>query len=415
MNLYIYGYINLFTFFTCVSLAILLLAGGGIRKKANITFSIMSIITAVWQFGLYKHTLSATYSEAMFWSSFLHSFAIFIPPLYLLFVMSMLGIYRRLLAWSVFALASTLVYLNVFTRYFIFDVRPILGFSFFPAAGVLYIFYLAEYLVCFLLPIYWLLLNIGKEKGYKRQQLLLLLLSTVIGVIGSSSTFLPVYGISIFPYANCFTWLFTLVLYYAITKTRFLDISVIVSKSIAYGFTMIILGIGYLLFVIPYKLNISSSINIGFISCSITYGIFAGFAFERLRIFIQTSSDKMFLKGKIDISQSATFVAERLASVVSFEDLFDLLEKIRVDAFEAVSLKLYSAEEFSGQKSFSNKISFSNDDPLLAYLNKQKKVLNISDIPKELQVNIENERFDMIIHCYSSNKLIDIIFIGKKI
>ncbi|MFA5097844.1 MAG: ATP-binding protein [Candidatus Margulisiibacteriota bacterium] len=414
MNLQIYAYINLWTSVACIALAFLLLAGGGLRKKANISFSVMSLITAAWQFGLYKHTLSTTYNGAMYWSIVLHGFAILIPPFYMLFVMSMLGISRRYFTGIMFALALLLVYLNIFSRDFIATVSPISGFAFFPMAGKYYVFYLAEYFICFLLPIYWLAINIKNENGNKKDRLILLFVSTVIGVIGSSSTFLPVYGIPIFPYANCFTWLFTMVLAYAITKTKFLDISVIVSKSIAYGTAMLILGISYIALVTSYRMFISQNIDIGFVSMTIAYGIFVGFAFERMRMFIQTSSDKLFLQGRFDLAKTSADVAERLSSIVSLDALSSALESIRVNNIESTLLELHLLEGYPSNESVKSNIAHLSNDPLKEYFFANKLIAEISRLPKGLKETLQ-KNVEYIAPSYSADKLIALLYIGRKL
>jgi len=411
MSLQIYAYINLFTSFACVALAILLLAGGGIKRKTNISFSAMSITTAIWQFGLYRHTLSITYADSMYWSIFLHSFAILIPPLYLVFVMSMLGISRRLFVWTMFILAFVLMSMNIFTRDFIARVAPISGFLFFPMAGKFYILYLWEYLVCFLLPIYWLSINIKKEKGNRRQQLILLFMSTIVGVIGSSSTFLPVYGVPLFPYANCFTWLFTLILAYAITKTKFLNISIIISKSFAYGATIIVLGSLYLAFAIPYRMFVSSSIDVGFLSMTVAYGIFTGFCFERLRMFIQTSSDKVFLSGRYELKKALSYFVEKLFKIVSLEQLRQLFDDARTEIVESKVLSLFIV----GIKE--NVISLPEE--LIEYFCRHKngivlvsdainKVPSLRDVPGVKDV-------EYFVICRSQDNLIAVLVVGKKL
>lgn len=279
--------------------------------------------------------------------------------------------------------------------------------GFYPRAGILHPFYLVFLGVIDIRILYLLarhLISNREKSSAIYSQTKYLFLGLMIYSFAATD-FLVNYGIEFYPLGFIAILMTLSITAYAITKTRLMDISVIISKSIAYGLTMVILGIGYLLFVIPYRLYISPAIDIGFISLSIAYGIFTGFAFERLRMFIQTSSDKVFLKGRYDFTDTLAGISEALSSIVSLRDFYDFLEKMRLDYIEASSLKVYIPGDQSQQIEHS----------LVEFLSRSKKIFHLSELPKDIAGSVNKAKIELLVPCFAKGKLAAILFVGRKL
>ncbi|MCX5749124.1 MAG: ATP-binding protein [Candidatus Saganbacteria bacterium] len=180
-----------------------------------------------------------------------------------------------------------------------------------------------------------------------------------------------------------------------------MDISVIISKSIAYGLTMIILGLFYFAFAIPYRYFVSPNIDIGFLSMTVAYGVFVGFAFERLRMFIQTSSDKLFLKGKYDFTDTIAYFSEKLSYVAGMEDLKAVLEEARVEKMELKMLDVRQKGDLSGKEA--------------EYYSKNKKPAVFDELPEELKDEEKKKDIEYIVPCLFKGELISLLYVGKKL
>lgn len=380
-------------------------------SRSNILLACISFSSAMWTLGillfrtipydyaaLYCLNLLFIVSSGVIASSFLHFSIIFSLRDYRL---------TRIQSWLIHLPNVLILIAGMFPDVFIRDLiqqtwgrESILGWGY-----VYFGIYIVGY---FLVGLLMLFLSYVKATGNYKNQLFYIIAATMFtGTIDIYfNLILILFGnyryVWVGPY-SFFFWVF--ILAYAITKTRLMDISVIISKSIAYGLTMVILGIGYLLFVIPYRLYISPAIDIGFISLSIAYGIFTGFAFERLRMFIQTSSDKVFLKGRYDFTDTLAGISEALSSIVSLKDFYDFLEKMRLDYIEASSLKVYIPGDQSQQIEHS----------LVEFLGRSKKIFHFSELPKDIAGSVNKAKIELLVPCFAKGKLAAILFVGKKL
>ena len=269
----------------------------------------------------------------------------------------------------------------------------------------LYVLYIAGFFL-------WAFMNLikkhQKSQGVIKQQLEYIFIGSFLTATISCVTnlFMPTFGCFFLNWMGQASTIFYVVgTSTAVIKTRLMDISVIISKSIAYGTTIIILGIFYILFVISYRSNISQNIDIGFVSTSIAYGILVGFYFERLRMFIQTSSDKVFLKGRYDFTDTLTSISEALSSIVSLKDFYDFLEKIRLDYIEASSLKINMLGDQSQQ----------TERSLIEFLGRSKKIFHVSELPKDAAGSIDKTKTELLVPCFVKGKLAAILIVGKKL
>jgi len=226
-------------------------------------------------------------------------------------------------------------------------------------------------------------------------------LAAAFGFSGGLTTLFPVYNIPIYPHGMWTVSVYPLIITYAITKKHLMDISVVISKSIAYALTMIILGIGYLLLVIFYKWYVSSRIDSLFILLSIAYGIFVGFSFERFMVFLQTTSDKVFLKGRYGFRDSLTYFVNRLFRVVSLEDLRKVFEDARVEVVELKYLKLVVIGVDDKPKELT--------DEVMEKITKRKKIVFSYEL-KEQHKNIA-----YFVPCLSDDHLLAVIIVGEKL
>ena len=126
------------------------------------------------------------------------------------------------------------------------------------------------------------------------------ILGTIIGYTGGSFNFLLWYDIPVAPYANVLSLVFPMMLAYAIMKHRLMNISVVISRATAEILATFFLGVGYVLFVWLYRLYISTRLNLLFVALSILFSISVEQVYPSFRTFFQTTSDKLFLRGKYD-------------------------------------------------------------------------------------------------------------------
>lgn len=174
---------------------------------------------------------------------------------------------------------------------------------------------------------------------------------------------------------------------HAITKTRLMDITVIINRSFAWSLTTASLGIIYIGFVWLYGTFISNKIDLLFLIWTVIYGVIVGQFFNKIRLFLQTTGEKTFLQGKMDFKEAVGEILQDLAKVVSFDDLDKLLEHIRIEHVESEHLKLLNPNQV--------------DNSLINELSNKKNAVE------------RNKK--IYVPCFSSKGITGILEVGRKL
>ena len=151
---------------------------------------------------------------------------------------------------------------------------------------------------------------------------------TLIGII--FSYLLPLLGLSEF---NKFTTIASIsILFftnYAITKHRLMNISIIINKTTAWLITLSIFITSYILL----HNIVSSTFTTNYIlqlTLSTSYAIIMGLTFNKIRLFLQTTAEKKFLKNKHYLMGHLPEITRAFSSCYNLESF----EKIAKDCFK---------------------------------------------------------------------------------
>ncbi|HEX9743177.1 MAG TPA: ATP-binding protein [Nitrospiraceae bacterium] len=235
----LYGLSNLISSIVFIGLAVLVFLKATHRQAGRI-FALWCISVGAWAFCVYQQTVAHYPEQALFWSRGLHVFSSFIPVLFLHFILSYLNNVRQSLIVALYAVACTFGASFAYTNtLFIREVSPITSFAFYPKAGPAYPLFLVYFSTCVLTGFYDLWKAYQVADLARRNQMRYLLSAMIIGFGGGTTTFLHVFDIPIFPYGNYGLVTFcAAMITYAIVKHRLMDITVVIHKSVAYGFLL---------------------------------------------------------------------------------------------------------------------------------------------------------------------------------
>jgi len=174
---------------------------------------------------------------------------------------------------------------------------------------------------------------------------------------------------------------------YAITKHRLLDISVIISRALAEVLAVFFHGTIYLILVWFYVNYISAKIDFPFLVWTVAYGILVGQTHQSVRLFIQTTSDKVFLKGKYDYYKELSEISSRVTRTLSLENILSTLQRAFYEVIEVSNPRIYLWEDF--------------DRP------------EVRELMEVKEMSFRGE--DLVIPCRLEDRLIAIIVLGKKL
>ena len=204
----------------------------GYRALLNRTVAAYAAGVSLWSFCYFIWQLAKDAPSALFWCRVLMFWAIIIPAVF--FHLSVTVIERNRYFKQQIKLAYLLcsIFLVLdFTSFIVLDVRPRLFFLFWPTAGKAYIPFLI-YFMGYVIYSCTLMFNAYKQQtGVKRNQIKYVFIGTTIAFIGGSTNYPLWFDINIPPIGNILVTVWVILIAYAITRYRLLDIRVAVSRA----------------------------------------------------------------------------------------------------------------------------------------------------------------------------------------
>lgn len=191
----------------------------------------------------------------------------------------------------------------------------------------------------------WIRLFRGFQEstGAHRNQLKFLLFAILMGLISSFIAFVSILFNPNLSYVSFYVFevAYISVTAYAITKHRLMNISVVISRTLAWSTTVIFLGGIYSGLVWLYQIYVSIQINLMFLAGTILYGILVGATFQKIRIFLQTTADRTFVKGWYDSRKVLRKIATGLGKTLTHEDIVKALYPIFQDDMDISESRVY--------------------------------------------------------------------------
>ncbi len=186
-----------------------------------------------------------------------------------------------------------------------------------------------------------------------------------------------------------FTIIFAIIITYAMLRYRFMDIRVIVRKSIVYGFSLIIVLGVFAYFVLTFKQTIEESWNL---NTSWTAGILiiiVAVGFPSLKTFVEKVVNKIFQDEK-SIDLAVAEVKEKLSHETDFDNLIHIIKKEIKEYLQVENIQLFVLDKvnhnFKGKDNEVGK-SIPQKSDLIKYFEKYDDVLITEEIP-----HLQNER-----------------------
>ena len=360
----------------------------GLNKPNNIAYFIMALSISMWTFSF---AVSFVSKDALFWIRVILFSGIFIPPSFIAFAKTIDAGNEKYNKWEivihVIIIAILLRYVT--TSYFVdnvsieewglkFTVGPfyLLG-GMYYTFGIIYGMFIVarEYLI---------------KKSIKKIQAQYILLAAILGgIFGLLFAYiLPSIGfVRLSKYSTLASVIVLASFAYAITKHRLMEISIVISRTIAQILCITLLSIIYIGMVWLYRNYISANIDYLFIILTVIYGLIIGQINQKIRLFIQTTSDKVFLRGKYDYYKELAEISSQITRTLSIENIIRTLQKAFYDVIEVSNHRIYLQADFARPE-------------IAAYLSIDEPTIKADEL---------------ILPCLLEKRTIAIIILGKKL
>ncbi len=439
MNLY--GISCALTAIVGLSMAVLVYIKGYKQRLVRI-WSAFALSAAVYGFGAYMVTNVQSISGAFFWWQVAYTGVISLPFLFVYLVYEFLGIERPRVIKAMGLITFLFLLANIFFRkLFIANctlyfkdmgwVKPI--YFVYPAGPLLIFFIVFIFVGWVAYALFELIKNYSKTTGLKRNQAKYFLFAPALGFIGGGTSFLPCFGISLYPILNFTVPLYFLIMSYAILRYRLMDVKVAITRTgvfvvvytlvLGSPFVLVNLGKGWLISFLGESWWLGPMTLITVLA---TVGPF-------LYIFLQRRAEAIFLREQKHYQKTLRETALEMTRIRNLQKLIDLLLNTFTNTVQISHCAIYLSDADSGnfiRKGGSDlkpgeSSALGKDNKLATWLESHKEVLVAEEIKQEAQDDphsaleemikqMQNLNAAVVVPSFLKDKLIGIMVLGGK-
>ncbi|MDP3921723.1 MAG: ATP-binding protein [Candidatus Omnitrophota bacterium] len=298
------------------------------NQVLKIRFIWYGIAIAWWALFLFLFSFIGDQKLSYLFCQLLHGSSIFIPPLFFHFLLSYLQIDKKR-EWVIlrisYIVSAFFWLINIFkSEYFILSVTPKLGFPYFMNPGSLYTAWMVYFFVVVIYGHVTLLMSVIKSEDITRKQRLFFLIGNSLGYVGGIGTFLPVYNITYFPYPYGVygVALFSLVTAYTSIRFKFIDIEVILKKTLVFAGIVTAAVSTIALPLAIFQAVIGKAFGVPHPFALMALGIATTVLIYRpVERFLVNITDKFLFQKKSEIKVILNRLSERVITIVDMEQI----------------------------------------------------------------------------------------------
>lgn len=338
-------------------LLVLLVYRKSVNKHLKIQFTFYYASLFLWSLSVFVCTSVFDYQVSYLFNQMTHVAAIMIPVFFLHFTLVYLGrlksVSEKIMMAFFYCIALFFeIVVIFFSRSFFLDIEPKLSFPFFPTDGRFYTPWVFTFALAVITAHAVLFLELLRSKGIRKKQISFFLIANLLGYFGGIGCFLPVYDLPYFPfpYGPYGVFLLSLVSGYTILKHRFIDLEILVKRTIVFGslFGAIFALFSFVLLVFQRVLFTYMTSN-PFLSTAISI-LFIVMIYDPLRRSLVQLTDRFLFQKKIDYRKFLKEASEYLSHLDSLKRqsrriVAFLIKKARITN---VSIYVFTSRDPSG-------------------------------------------------------------------
>jgi len=388
-------------------------------------FSLFLLTLGFWIFGdIFFLTPLVDYYSPFFWYKLSHFGAIVCPSFYFHFIAHFTQ--TRLSPFFIYlsyAVAAFFVFCNYVNYEFFKTVTYLpgdatLNFS----VGWVYFMFLAFAILSAISGFVFAIRRFFKSKGHLKEQMRYFLYGTVFIILAASTFAFGIAENSSIRLDNLLVVIYVSIIAFALTKKQLLEINLIVSRSMANLLSIAIYLSLSATVLLLYRFYVSETVSFALFALVSALLLFSGFTFERLRLRIITTADKIFLKGHYNFRSvlqrfvdgfSMSTTLEELVKVITVRFSADAeFSGVRVYFPQFYEIRQQTDDVFVNTKLSSDTITLSQFSPLQSI----GIPLTSRDTSPDVQAVLNYLNAHAIIPCFSQTEgLICLILLGKKL
>ena len=403
---------------TCFPLFFIIAKNAG-RDRTKWFMALFTLAVGMWGFGnIFISLESDPQRVVLFWR--LTRIAVIAIPVFLLhFIVLFLD--KQKYYWLVVvsylfgALGELVSVVGIFSRYT--HSLALLG------------IFVGYFITVVLVVHYWLIKEFSRAQGLWKRQIQYVLLGTGLGFIGGTPSFLPAFGVDVYPVLNFGVALFPIFVAIGVFRYHLMDIRIIIRRSTVFALLVaVITGLYSLLLIFGSEFfkNLlgpqwQMAINIAVAALIVV-------AFHSLKSFIQKLTGRFFFHGEYETRELLTQLNQTLSRSLDTHQLFEGIAAVLTPAFYPHGFALYIYDKPSKALYLRHDALLSdqpveyltNDDPLVTYLTVTKKILIGAEAQQHwpstdpLRTSLRRLSGEVVIPLMSKDGLLGVLVLGFK-
>src|SRR3989339_495876 len=390
----------------------------------NQVFALFCFETSFWQFCWFFSYFLNSHTEKDLIVRIAFSVIVFIPFTYYHFALIFLDLSPRQNYTPIAYLYGVIFFVLIWnSNLFIAGYRDF-WWGYYPKVGVIFFLYLIG-VFSFMARAIFLIFRKLRDKTilgseYTKMKYIAITLSLYFF---ATTEYAIDYGVPLYPIGAFFRIGVWSIMAYAITKHEIMDISVIINRTTAWIITIFFFG-GIYAALFSLHLSVVSIKHPWLIlAWSLPYGVLVGETFQRVRLFIQTTGERKFIRGHYDSDSLIKELTEKLIPAVTISEAAKLLKDKLKKTLEIDNICIYVSEE--KRDGTPQSYTATEEDTLPKIEANHPFIQQISPIPiflKTLPSNIKESikdfedltKGELLIPLFSSDHLEAFLIIGKK-
>ncbi len=203
------------------------------QRWLNRLLGIFCTAVLMWGLGAFLVGTATDPIQALLFWKIGYIGVVFIPPMFTHFVYVFLERKVPLLVRASYILSGMFLFASFFSNAFFAGTHPFDGFWYLSPTA-LYDIFLCYFLLSTIYAHALLYFAYKHSDSGRKQQIGYFFIATFVGYLGGSFSFLPVYGINIYPYPNLCVAFYPLIMGYAILRHNLFDIRVAVAQVLIF-------------------------------------------------------------------------------------------------------------------------------------------------------------------------------------
>ncbi|MFH1361227.1 MAG: ATP-binding protein [bacterium] len=393
------------------------------KQLLNRVFALYCLCVSWWSFFSILMINAPSEVSATFWDRLCLVGVVFIPSTFIHFNYILLGYlprFRRFILTTY--ILSAFFFVANFFPLLVEHTSPKFGLNYYTDPGPFYLPFVVYFFTLSIFTIFVLFFAQKRATGAYKKQISFLFWAVLLGYSLGGNNYNLSFGIGpsyLALIGNLGVMMYGLMVAYTITKYRLMDISVVINRSAAEILTVLFLASGFLSIVWFFDKYFAKGLSLSLVLAIIVYGIFVGHNYLKLRLFLQTSSERVFLQGKYNYYQTLSRVSAQVGEKLSLPSILDILYKTFSNIMEASKPRIFLLNNFGsetkpryyvvydkqtfGPDGSGEKIMF--NDPLLAKLFAKRAPL----------VNMHDPEQEVIVPCLLEDRLVAFFILGAKL